>query len=257
MRVWDRASLAPAAVDGRIRPELAALSGDFPSLADLFTFMRDAETRFTTLRMRIEERSFGTRGEQLLLIEVAIRHPGAAKVTTSDPGRGTKGNYDVWLSDGTTVRTYSGISKVATERPVRRDVRGLDNRDLPGTSTVYQALTTLPMESLPETFVHPAGFCQNVLATGDCRISGTADQADREALVLDCFHPRTVEVTADRPDHHLQVWVDRETGIISRLMETIGGQVTRDALVTSLEPDVTLPIGALDFRFPSDARRLF
>ena len=60
-------------------------------------------------------------------------------------------------------------------------------------------------ESLPETFVHPAGFCQNVLSTVDCRIEGTADQAGREAIVVDSFHPRAIEVWADQPDHQLQL----------------------------------------------------
>ena len=41
----------------RRRPELVALPADeLPSVAELFTFMRDAELRFDTLRMRIEER---------------------------------------------------------------------------------------------------------------------------------------------------------------------------------------------------------
>ena len=34
--------------------------------------MRDAELRFDTLRMRIEERSFTARGEKLVVVETAI-----------------------------------------------------------------------------------------------------------------------------------------------------------------------------------------
>jgi outer membrane lipoprotein-sorting protein len=234
-----------------------ALSGELPSLAQLFTFARDAELRFEQLRMSIEERTFGARGEQRTLIDVLVRHPGEVRVTTSEPARGTRGNYDVWLSDGEIVRTYSGITKVGTERPARRSVRGLDSRGLPGSATVYVPITELPMETLPQTFIHPAGFCQNVLSSGDCRIAGTADQNGREAIIVDCDHPRTVEVSADRPDHELQVWFDRETGIISRLVETIAGQVTRDAIVTVLEPNAPLPPNAFVFRFPSDARMLY
>jgi len=49
------------------------------------------------------------------------------------------------------------------------------------------------MESLPELFVHPAGFCQNVLATGICRVTGTSDVAGRAAIVLpDGFQQTTV-----------------------------------------------------------------
>ena len=236
---------------------MAALPSELPTLEELFTFARDAELRFETLRLQIEDRTIGSRGEQRTLIDVLLRHPGEARVTTSDPVRGTRGNYDVWLSDGNTVRTFSGTTKVATNRPVRRRVRGLNDGDLPGTSTVYEPLTDLPMETLPEAFVHPAGLCQNVLATGDCRIAGTADQNGRETIVVDCFHPRSVEMSADRPDHQLQVWFDRETGIISRLIETIAGQVTRDAVVTVLDPNAALPPNAFTFSFPSDARMLF
>ena len=257
LRPWDAASRSPVPAAERRRPELAALPAQLPTLSELFTFMRDAELRFERLRLRIEERTFNAGGETLTLIDALIQHHGHARVTTTYPERGTKGNYEIWLSDGATVRTYSGLTKVATERPVRPRVRGLTDKDLPGTSTVYRPYTSLPMESLPETFVHPAGFCQNVLSTGDCRIEGTADQAGREAIVVDSFHPRAIEVWADRPDHQLQVWVDRETGVISRLIETVADEVTRDAIATSLEPDVNFPLHAFDFTFPSDARLLF
>jgi len=239
------------------RPELVALPSELPTVAQLFTFARDAELRFETLRMGIDERTFGTRGEQHVLIDAMIRHPGQAKVTTSDPSRGTRGNYEIWISDGVTVRTYSGISKVGTERPARRRVRGLGNPDLPGTSTAYRPVTALQMESLPETFIHPAGLCQNVLATGDCRVVGTADHNGREVIILECHHPRTVEVSEDRPDHQLQVWFDRETGIVARLVETIALRVTRDAVTTSLGPNAALPPTAFTFAFPSDARMLY
>ncbi len=257
LRPWDGASRSPVAVAGSRRPELVALATELPTLAQLFTFARDAEQRFETLRLTIEDRTHGARGEQRQLIDVVMRHPGEARVTTSDPNRGTSGNYEVWLSDGETVRTYSGISRVGTHRPVRRSIRGLDSRDLPGTSTVYVRVTDLPAETLADTFVHPAGFCQNVLASGDARIVGSADQNGREVLIVDCEHPRTVEVSADRPDHALQVWFDRETGIISRLIETIAGQITRDAVATTLDPNAALPPNAFLFTFPSDARMLY
>ena len=254
---WDRASRSLVEVAGARRPELAAVATATPTLQQLFTFMRDAELRVQTLRLTIEERTWGARGEQRTLIDALLRHPGFARVTTSVPARGIKGNYELWLSDGDGVRTYSGISRVGTDRPARERIRGVDDPDLPGSSRVYQPLTALPAETLPETFVHPAGFCQNVLATGACRISGTAEQNEREVIVIDCDHPRAVEVSADRPDHTLQVWVDRETGIITRLVERIAGQLTRDAVVTSLIPNAPLLPTAFDFTFPSDARILY
>lgn len=244
------------AVVGERRAEVTVLAGGLPSVAALFTFMRDAELRFRTLRIRIEERTFTARGEQLIAIEAAVAHPGRARILTSEPARGTAGSYEVWLSDGETVRTWSGVHRLATERPARPRVRGLD-RDFPGSARVYEPLTALPAETLPDLFVHPAGFCQNVLATGDCRITGTDSVAGREVVVLMAEHPRTIERAADRPDFRIEIAVDRATGVISRLVETIGGEVTREAVVTSLDVDTSLAPGTFELAIPADAHRIF
>lgn len=53
---WDRASSLPAGGRRRDRAELAALRPDLPDLDTLFTFMRDAELRFGSLRLRLDER---------------------------------------------------------------------------------------------------------------------------------------------------------------------------------------------------------
>jgi len=260
-RPWDRAADLPVPAGRRPRPEVVALPPDeLPTLADLFTFMRDAELRFDALRMRIEERSFTTRGEHLVVIEVALRHPRDARVTTTEPHRGTAGNYEIWISDGETVRTYSAPHKLGTERPVRRPVQGVSGRearDLPGTSRIYVPLTALPMETLPDTFVHPAGYCQNVLATGDCRILGLDEVAGRETIAIACDHPRTIEMAADRPDFRIRVDVDRAEGVILRLRESIGGVPTRDAMVTDFGPDAPLAPNAFDFTFPTGTTMLF
>ena len=145
--------------------------------------------------------------------------------TTTEPDRGTAGNFELWIGDGETVRTFSGTHRLGTSRPVRNRPRGLDG-DFPGPARVYEPITPLPLETLPELFVHPAGYCQNVLATGRTWISGTDVVAGREAIVLECDHPRAIERVADRPDFHVQVAVDRLEGIITRLVETIGGDVT-------------------------------
>jgi outer membrane lipoprotein-sorting protein len=254
-RPWDRAALVPVDAAGRF-PEIVALSAALPTVAELFTFMRDAELRFRTLRMRIEERTFTGRGETVVAMDVAIRHPGDARVTTTEPGRGTAGNFELWLGDGETVRTYSGTHRLGTSRPIRNRPRGLGEA-LPGPSRVYEPVTPLPLETLSELFVHPAGYCQNVLATGRTWISGTDLVRGREAVVVECSHPRAVERDADRPDFHLQLAVDRAEGIITRLVETIGGEVTREAVVTSLEPDAPLPPGTFDFEFPDGTTMLF
>ncbi len=260
-RIWDRAADLPMVVGRRPRPEVVALPATgLPSVPELFTFMRDAELRFDTLRMRIEERTIGVAGEQLAIIEVDLRHPSDARVMTSQPALGTTANYDVWISDGETVRTYSAPHRLGTKRPVRRSVVGVsgrESRDLPGPSRVYAPLTALPMETLPEAFIHPAGYCQNVLATGPCRITSLVDVAGREAIGLACDHPRTIEMGADRPDFRIEIAVDRADGVILRLVESIGGKVTRDAQVTEYEPDAPLPPNAFDFTFPTGTTQLY
>ncbi|HYO43004.1 MAG TPA: hypothetical protein VES19_07355 [Candidatus Limnocylindrales bacterium] len=255
-RVWDRAGSLPVPAAGPVRPEVSALRDELPSVANLFTFMRDAELRFGTLRMRIEERAWTTRGEELGVVEVALEHPGKVRVTTSFPERGI-GAYELWISDGTTVRTYVSSRRVGTKRPARQVVRGTDGKDLPGSSRVYLSLTPLQMESLPELFVHPAGYCQNVLATGICRVTGTTMVAGRDAIVLECDHPRAIEVTADRPDFAIRIAVDRMDGTVLRLEETIGGRLTRDAAVTSYQPDIALLPDTFDFTFPSDTTFIY
>jgi hypothetical protein len=260
-RLWDRAADLPMVVGRRPRPEIVALPADgLPSVAELFTFMRDAELRFDALRMRIEERSFGVDGERVAIVEVALRHPNDARVTTTQPGHGPTANYEIWISDGEVVRTYSAPHRLGTERPVRRSVVGVsgrESRDLPGPSRVYAPFTGLPMETLPEAFVHPAGYCQNVLSTGACRIVGLDDVGGREAIVVECDHPRTIEMGADRPDFRIRLLVDRADGVILRLEESIGGVVTRDARVTEYEPDAPLSPTAFDFSFPTGTTMLY
>ena len=260
-RGWDGAAdLLPVPAGRRRRPELVALPEELPTVGTLFTFMRDAELRFDTLRLRIEERSFTADGERAVISDVLIRHPNQAKVTTALPGPGPRGAYDIWVSDGETVRTYSSTHRLGTERPVRRTLVGVsgdDARDLPGTSRVYRPLTGLPMETLPETFVHPAGYCQNVLSTGVCRIVGLEMLGDREAIVVECDHPRTIEMAADRPDFRIRLAVDRADGVILRLEESIGGDVTRDARVIEYQPNAPLAANAFHFVFPTGTTMLY
>jgi outer membrane lipoprotein-sorting protein len=253
---WARAALVPIR-RGERRAELMTLPPGLPTVAELFTFMRDAERRFETLKLRIEERAYGARGEQIVVTDVAVRHPGHARVVTTTPGRAAAGGHELWISDGEIVRTYSAIHKLGTSRPVRNRPRGLDPRQYPGRSTVYEPITSLPAETLPELFVHPAGYCQNVLATGQTWISGTDRVAGREAIVLECDHPRAVEREIDRPDYHVQVSVDRRDGIITRLVESVGGEVTRVAEVTYLEPDAALPATTFEFEFPEGTTLLY
>ena len=260
-RLWDQAAALPVRAGERPRPEIPALPAEhLPSLAELFTFMRDAELRVETLRMRIEERTRTARGETVVAMDLLLRHPADARVITTEPGRGTAGNYELWISDGEMVRTYSAPHKLGTHRPVRHTVRGLDGpagRDFPGSSRVYVPLTPLPMETLPDTFLHPAGYCQNVLATGRTWVAGTDVIGGRPVLIVESDHPRTIEMAADRPDFHVQVAVDRADGVILRLVESIGGDETRRAEATEYAPNAPIPASAFEFVFPSDTTMLY
>ena len=253
---WDRAALVPVR-RGERRAEIVALPAGLPTVDELFTFMRDAERRFETLKMRIEERTWGARGEQVAAVDVAIRHPGQARVVTSTPGNAAAGHHELWISDGEVVRTFSASHKLGTSRPVRPRVRGLDPKTYPGSATVYDPITALPMETLPELFVHPAGFCQNVLATGECWISGTTEFPWGESIVVECDHPRSVERDVDRPDYHIQIAVDRHEGVITRLAETVKGELTRLATVVLLDPDATIPPSVFELELPEGTTTLF
>jgi outer membrane lipoprotein-sorting protein len=255
--LWDRAANQLVPADGRRAPQVPALKPGTPTVAELFDFMRDAELRFETLWMRIVERSWGVAGEQRVETEVAMRHPGHARVMTTQPGAKALGDYEIWMADGDIVQTYSSRHKLGTRRPIRNRPRGLDDPDLPGAAKVYEALTALQMETLPEMFIHPAGYCQNVLSTGECTVTGPEIVRGRETIGLTCAHPRTTEMVADRPDFTIRIAVDRDTGAIVRLTESIAGEVTRDAEVVDLQPDAALQPTTFDFVFPTGTTMLY
>jgi hypothetical protein len=254
---WDQASSALVAADGRRLPEIAQLGPELPDLATLFTFARDAELRFASLRLRLEERAWVASGETLRVHEVLLRHPGRARVTTFRPDRPTPTNHDAWLSDGETVQVYRSGHRLATARPARPTVGGIDNPDLPGASRPYVPLTALPANSLAETFVHPGGYCQNVLATGSCAVVGPGTVGGREVILVTALHPRTIEMAGDRPDHRLDVAIDRETGVLALLVESFGPTVARRVEATELTPDASIPASAFAVAVAGDAASIF
>jgi hypothetical protein len=239
------------------RPELAALAGDATDAGTLFTFMRDAELRFRSLAMRIEERTWGAEGESLRTHEVLVRHPGFARVTVRHAAREMPRDFEVWVSDGTRARTYSAIHGVTTDRPVRRRLHGLESSTLPATSKVYVPVTRLPVDSVAEVAIHPANFLQNVLATGVVEVRGRIRVAGREAVEVASLHPRTSRIVADRPDHVVIVAADAALGIVSLLEERLGDRVVRRIEATSIEPDAEIADAAFTISVPADARRVY
>lgn len=240
------------------RPSAIALPETAPSIEELLAFMREAERRFRTLRMRIVERSVTAVGPAETTIELWLAHPGRAKVIENRPipGRQPETTYYVWVSDGERVRTYDSGTKVATNRPHRHVPDEIADPSLPAFARVTVPITELPMESLPEAFVHPAGLARN-LATGRVALVGQAHIAGRESLVLEIEHPRTSLIETDRPDRSVILGVDRETGIVTLLEERVGDTTTRRAEVTYLEPDAPIRDDVFTIYVPADAVEMF
>ena len=241
------------------RPNRIALPETAPSIEELFAFMGEAERRFRTLRMRIVERSLTALGPMETTIQLWLAHPGLAKVIENRPqqrqGEGTA-PYSLWVSDGRRVRTYDSATNVATDRPRRHVPDEIADPSLPAFARIVPAITELPMESLPEAFVHPTGLARN-LATGRVALVGQAHIAGREALVLEIGHPRTTLIETDRPDRTVVLAVDRETGVVMLLEERVGDTVTRHAEVTYLEPDAPIRDDVFTIHVPADAVSIF
>ena len=180
--------------------------------------------------------------------------PGDARVTTTEPHRGTAGNYELWLSDGEMVRTYSAPHKLGTNRPVRHTIRGLDRRT-PATSRarrcVYEPLTPLPMETLPDTFVHPGRLLPERardrplldLRDGD----GQRAAGDRRRVRPPADdRGRRGPAGLPRPDRRGPSRRRRS----SDSMESIGGEVTRRADGRRIRPGRADPAGRVRVRVP-------
>jgi hypothetical protein len=239
-------------------PALVALDEDAPSLQDLFAFMVDAELRVQSLRMRVEERIGTARGEELSIIELVLRHPGRARITTRKGTDPLSRDYRIWASDGQLVTTYDALDERASVRPVRLAPVGASDPGKPPFAQVYAPRITLPVSSVMDAMVHPHGLIRNVLLSGPVAIVGTTHIAGgRETLVLRADHPRSAHVLADRPDRWIEVGVDRMTGFISLLVEHVGDRVTRHAQLLTIETDGVIPDEAFAVNLPADVRMIY
>ncbi len=247
----SQSSLTPTSADLPVLPE------SMPALNELFSFMAQAELRFDSLRMRIVDRQTTSHGDESVTHDVWLRHTGLAKVV-SNRGEQSDGDYEVWTSDGEMTRTFSALGRTATERRAPHMPVGADDPDLPRFSKIYRPRTALQPETVVDTFVHPNGFCRNVLLTGAVYRRGTASVAGgREAILLRCDHPRTSQLLLDRPDHWLELGVDAQTGLILLLVEHVGERITRHAEVTSVRIDEVIPDSAFTIHASSDTRTIY
>jgi hypothetical protein len=240
------------------RPRVGALpAAGLPDVATLFTFMRDAELRFRTLRMRIEERTWGAAGEALLIHEIVIRHPDRVRVTVRHAELEMPRDHETWAFVSGTITTWSAIHGTRTERPARRGIVGLESSTLPASSKVYRPLTPLPIDSIAEVCIHPANYLQNVVSTGVVGVIGQARVAGREAYVVESLHPRTSRIAADRSDASIRLAADAALGVISLLEQRLGDRVVRRAEAVSIEPDADIPEAAFYVAIPSTAHRIY
>jgi hypothetical protein len=247
---------APIRTLPRRPPQRATLATATPTLAELFAFMAEAELRFGSLRMRIVDQQVNARGEVVETYDIWLRHPAQAKVVTTRGADGGR-DFEAWITDGERVRTYDARANTTAVRPQPARPVGSTDARLPGFARLYVPVTPLPPESLADTFVHPDGFTKNVLATGATRQTGTAVLSGREAILLRCDHPRTSHVPTDRPDHWLEVGVDRQTGLMLLLAEHVGGGLTRRAEVVSIGLDEPIPDSAFKLHVSAGTRTLY
>jgi hypothetical protein len=238
-------------------PAIVALGEDTPSLERLFLFSRDAELRMRSLRMTIEERSVTARGEEWIRHEVLIRNPGLARVTTRRDLDPLSRDYQVWISDGDTVRTYRAADRLASVRAARTGVVGSERPGLPAWARTRAILTPLPAGTLADAFVHPHSLFRNVLVTGPLTVIGTMAVAGRDAIVVRSSHPRTSKVLVDRPDRWVDVGIDRSSGFVTLLSERVGEVETRRGEVTLLDIDPDIPDEAFALHLGSDVRMLY
>jgi len=250
--------LIPTSQDS-VAPSAAriALADDAPTIEELFSFAREAELRVRTLRMTIEDRVVNAKGEQLTTLEVQLRHPGHARVTTRRGADRVTNDYEIWLSDGETATAYQAANRSASVRKLPNRVAGSDQDDLPPFARQYVPLTRLPAGTLADAFIHPHGLFRNVLVTGPLAIVGTQQVAGREAIVVRARHPRSAKVLVDRPDRSIDVGIARDSGFVVLLTERIGESVTRHAEVTTLDLDATLFESAFELKLPADVRKLY
>jgi hypothetical protein len=166
-------------------------------------------------------------------------------------------DYEVWIGDGETVRTYRAMDRLASVRAARTGVVGSDRAGLPPWARTRPVLTQLPAGSLADTFVHPHNLFRNVLVTGPVEVLGALEVAGREAVVVRARHPRTSKVLVDRPDRWVDVGIDRSSGFVTLLAEHVGEAETRRGEVTALDLDPDIPDEVFQLHLGSDVRMLY
>ena len=113
-RLWDRAAACPSRPDGRRLPEVAALPETCRRSASCSTSCATPSCASRPCACASRSGRQTARGEDVVAMDVVLRHPGEAKVTTT-PRRAdaARPEYEVWISDGELVRTYASAHGLA------------------------------------------------------------------------------------------------------------------------------------------------
>ena len=141
------------------------------------------------------------------------------RMTTTRPGGPVKADYEIWISDGDLVKTYlsaHGLDPAPGPQPAARPRRSRSPRHVQGLRAGHGTA-----DGNPSRHVHPSGRVLPERAR-DRALHGHrhgGSSRGREAILLECDHPRTTELAGDRPDFHISIAVDRDTGVILRLVK--------------------------------------
>ena len=185
--------------------------------------MRDAERRFETLKMRIEERTYGARGEQLVTMDIAVRHPGHARVVTTEPSaRRSRQPRALDLRRRGRPHLLGGPPAWARAGPSGTGVRGLDPRTTPARRPSTSRSRSLPMETLAELFVHPAGLLPE--RAGDGRLLDLGHGPDRRPRGRSSSSATTRGPSSDRstgPTTTSRSPSIASTAFVTRLVESV------------------------------------
>ena len=112
-RLWDRAADGSRPRRRPAAPGVAALPDGAAGVAELFDFMRDAELRFGTLRLRIVERTRTARGEDAVAMDVGRCATPARRGSRRAAGRAVGGPS---TRSGSPTASSSGPTRAPTAR---------------------------------------------------------------------------------------------------------------------------------------------
>ena len=213
----------------------------------------------------------------------ASRPCGCASRSTSDHAR--RGRHVSWTSAPTSrpreghdqpagQGPRSGLRDLDLRRRPRPDLRGARTNSAPSArcATGRAASTKPTSRACPGSTNRSRRSPWRLCRTRSSTRPAIARTCSRRA---DAWSPAAMSSGAERrsfsnattrapsrsqptdPDFHISIAVDRQPGVILRLVESIGGETTRHAEVTDLGPDAPLPPAAFDFLFPTGTTMLY